>query len=292
MVDPPRPTSPQHHRCPDLRFPLGTGQAADDRECELEGGAGATAGDEVAILDDRVFEVARTVRFDRGPRGGVGGHRPVREDAVGRKRCGRRTDRGDQNLLRRRHGEQLTNPRARRQTFTPWAAAREHDAVEAGDGYSSGIDIWYQPNTSATDLLGGPVEATDENFEAGSAQDIDRDHGLHLFGAVGQNDQCCRGHGLILPVDPGSKPSLCARWTYTSGPMLARILSRIAFWFVMTSVIAGSAVVVLGLYLPFIVLKAVFLAVTGRIRNTTKDGSDPSKSSTTIKKNDALQMPG
>ncbi|MBK8978010.1 MAG: hypothetical protein IPM29_19055 [Planctomycetes bacterium] len=47
--------------------------------------------------------------------------------------------------------------------------------------------------------------------------------------------------------------------------MAARILSTIAFWILMTMLIAGGVVVVCCLYLPFVALKAAYLAVTGRI---------------------------
>ena len=51
--------------------------------------------------------------------------------------------------------------------------------------------------------------------------------------------------------------------------MLPRILSHIIFWILMTCLIAGALVVVPFLYLPFVVLKAVVLAVTGKIGDVT-----------------------
>lgn len=55
--------------------------------------------------------------------------------------------------------------------------------------------------------------------------------------------------------------------------MTARILSTLIFWILMTVDILGSIVVVLGLYLPFVVLKAIWLKLTGRIHHATGDPS-------------------
>jgi hypothetical protein len=48
--------------------------------------------------------------------------------------------------------------------------------------------------------------------------------------------------------------------------MIARVLSYLAFFVLMTISIACSAVIVVFLYLPFVVLKALFLSVTGKAR--------------------------
>ena len=59
-------------------------------------------------------------------------------------------------------------------------------------------------------------------------------------------------------------------------PMAARILSTIVFWTLMTVLIAGASVVVIGVYIPLVCAKAVFFAVTGRLSEVTGvgDGSE------------------
>lgn len=54
---------------------------------------------------------------------------------------------------------------------------------------------------------------------------------------------------------------------YTSAPrtMAARIASWIVFVVLMTFVIAGSLVVVVCLYLPYVALKAVYMGIRGKV---------------------------
>lgn len=59
--------------------------------------------------------------------------------------------------------------------------------------------------------------------------------------------------------------------------MVKQLLSYLAFLAVMTISIAVSTVVVVCLYLPFVVLKALFLAITGRMRSNV-DPADASRS--------------
>lgn len=54
--------------------------------------------------------------------------------------------------------------------------------------------------------------------------------------------------------------------------MAARILSTIVFWLLMAVLIPGAVVVVVCAYLPFVVLKAAWLAVTGRLHEAVGDG--------------------
>ena len=56
---------------------------------------------------------------------------------------------------------------------------------------------------------------------------------------------------------------------YSRPSMLARILSTILFWILMTFLILGAIPVVFGLYLPFVALKALYLAVTGQLSKHT-----------------------
>jgi len=58
--------------------------------------------------------------------------------------------------------------------------------------------------------------------------------------------------------------------------MAARIASTLIFWIVMTVLIAGALIVVPLLYLPFVALKALWLAVTGRLAEAT--GGAPAES--------------
>lgn len=59
---------------------------------------------------------------------------------------------------------------------------------------------------------------------------------------------------------------------------MARALSLLIFWVLMTADILVCAVVVLGLYLPFVALKAVWLKLTGRLDRVTADASiEPEK---------------
>ena len=57
--------------------------------------------------------------------------------------------------------------------------------------------------------------------------------------------------------------------------MLPRILSYIIFWSLMTLIILGSILVVSCLYLPFVVIKALCLGLSGKIGKAT-NASDPS----------------
>ncbi len=59
-------------------------------------------------------------------------------------------------------------------------------------------------------------------------------------------------------------------------PMAARILSTIVFWTLMTVLIAGALVVVVGVYVPLVIAKALFYALTGRLSEVTGvgDGED------------------
>ncbi|MGE0144561.1 MAG: hypothetical protein AB7I19_13540 [Planctomycetota bacterium] len=68
--------------------------------------------------------------------------------------------------------------------------------------------------------------------------------------------------------------------TYHSGPVrradytldtdvIARALSTLIFWILMCVLIPGAAVVVVFFYLPFVALKAIWLAITGRLSATT-----------------------
>ncbi len=60
--------------------------------------------------------------------------------------------------------------------------------------------------------------------------------------------------------------------------MLARLLSYLAFAVLMTLSIAGSAIIVVFLYIPMVVLKAVVQAATGKAKSTS-DASAGSRSS-------------
>jgi hypothetical protein len=51
--------------------------------------------------------------------------------------------------------------------------------------------------------------------------------------------------------------------------MIARIASHAVFWSFMTVMTVASFVFVLLVYLPFVALKAVWLAVSGRLHETT-----------------------
>lgn len=54
---------------------------------------------------------------------------------------------------------------------------------------------------------------------------------------------------------------------------MARLLATIFFWVWMTFLGAGALVVVVVLYLPFVLLKALILTVTGRLHETTAIGN-------------------
>lgn len=54
--------------------------------------------------------------------------------------------------------------------------------------------------------------------------------------------------------------------------MAARILSTLVFWTLMTVLITGAAIVVVGVYIPLVVAKALFYAVTGRLSEVTGVG--------------------
>lgn len=57
---------------------------------------------------------------------------------------------------------------------------------------------------------------------------------------------------------------------YTPGTdVIARALSTLIFWILMCVLIPGAAVVVVFFYLPFVALKAIWLAITGRLSATT-----------------------
>jgi hypothetical protein len=54
--------------------------------------------------------------------------------------------------------------------------------------------------------------------------------------------------------------------------MAARILSTLVFWTLMSVLITGAALVVVGVYIPLVFAKALFYAVTGRLREVTGVG--------------------
>jgi hypothetical protein len=56
--------------------------------------------------------------------------------------------------------------------------------------------------------------------------------------------------------------------------MLARFLSNLTFWLIMAVLIPAAAVFVVVVYLPFIVLKAVWLTLTGNLHTTTSRASE------------------
>lgn len=57
--------------------------------------------------------------------------------------------------------------------------------------------------------------------------------------------------------------------------MPSRILSYILFWLLMTLIILGSILVVFGLYLPFVAIKAVIMGLCGKIGGATRATSPP-----------------
>lgn len=57
--------------------------------------------------------------------------------------------------------------------------------------------------------------------------------------------------------------------------MIARILSTVIFWILMTGIILGSIVVVVCFYFPFVALKAAWLTVTGRLSEAIGEGDVP-----------------
>lgn len=57
--------------------------------------------------------------------------------------------------------------------------------------------------------------------------------------------------------------------------MAARVLSNLAFWLVMAVMIPAATVFVVVAYLPFVVLRAVWLTVTGNLHTTTAGRSEP-----------------
>ena len=57
--------------------------------------------------------------------------------------------------------------------------------------------------------------------------------------------------------------------------MLPRILSYIVFWLLMTLIILGSILIVMGLYLPLVAIKAVAMGLSGKL-SAGPDESSPS----------------
>lgn len=53
--------------------------------------------------------------------------------------------------------------------------------------------------------------------------------------------------------------------------MPSRILSYILFWLLMILIILGSILVVFGLYLPFVAIKAVIMGLCGKIGGYPRD---------------------
>lgn len=66
-------------------------------------------------------------------------------------------------------------------------------------------------------------------------------------------------------------------------PMAARILSTIVFWTLMTVLIAGAALVVVGVYIPLVFAKALFYAFTGRLSEVTGVGDDGSEGADVVR---------
>ena len=56
--------------------------------------------------------------------------------------------------------------------------------------------------------------------------------------------------------------------------MAARILSTLAFWILMIPIIIGSTFIVVAFYLPFVALKAAWLALTGRLHEAIGERGD------------------
>lgn len=50
---------------------------------------------------------------------------------------------------------------------------------------------------------------------------------------------------------------------------MARLLSNLLFWLLMIPIALGSLVFVVVAYLPFVALKAIWLAITGRLDRAT-----------------------
>lgn len=65
--------------------------------------------------------------------------------------------------------------------------------------------------------------------------------------------------------------------------MSARIVSTVIFWLLMTVLVAGALVVVVGLYLPFVALKAAWYAATGRLSEVTGGDAEMSDEADTAR---------
>ena len=66
-------------------------------------------------------------------------------------------------------------------------------------------------------------------------------------------------------------------------PMADRILSTIVFWTLMTVLIAGAALVVVGVYIPLVFVKALFYALTGRLSEVTGVGDEGSDAADVVR---------
>lgn len=68
---------------------------------------------------------------------------------------------------------------------------------------------------------------------------------------------------VVSPSSPPSRPGIAAR-----------IACTLFFWIWMSILISGAVVVVFGLYLPFVALKALWVTVTGKLHEHTGLGND------------------
>lgn len=74
------------------------------------------------------------------------------------------------------------------------------------------------------------------------------------------------GDGIGFGAETLRTAVLRADYTATLRSAVARLLSCIVFVVLMAVILPASAIVVVGLYLPWIVLRAVYLMATGRAK--------------------------
>ena len=174
-----------------------------DFEGELDGGAGALAGDEFAVVADSgvaVFHVVVEAAFQAGEAGGVF----AGEDAKGREdHGGGGADGGDEAALFVVAFDELGDEVGLVEVFGTFPAAGDDEGVEKDFAEFLDGAVGAQGDMVAADEVdavgfAGAGDARVGDVNTGAVENITGGDGLDLFGSIGDKNDGGLAHGQIL----------------------------------------------------------------------------------------------
>lgn len=174
-----------------------------DFEGELDGGAGALAGDELAVVADAsgaVFDIVIEAAFQAGETGGVFSG----EDAKGREDDGGGgADGGDEAALLVVAFDELGDEVGLVEVFGAFSATGDDEGIEENLAEFLDGAVGAEGDVVAADEVdavgfAGAGDAGVGDIHTGAVENITGGDGFHFFGSIGNKNDGGLAHGQIL----------------------------------------------------------------------------------------------